>query len=120
MARAFKPTKERTALEVLGEHAELVGLKPHAGPSYVVSLVIDDEARSVNYSYLPFAKTLRDAYKLVNGIPQAECVIRRAGEMRGYLKTNWRGEVVEVEVLVARPWGILVSTINPQWSAFEN
>ena len=93
------------------------GRDPHA-PSYVVTLVIDDEVVSTHYSYQPMSKTLRLAWQLLAGIPQAECCIRRDGKMVGYLHTNFRGELDEAEIWVHQGGTIKTTALNPWGPVF--
>ena len=69
---------------------------------YVVTLIRDDVILSTNYSRQSIAKTLRLAWELLGGIPQAEVCIRRHGDLVGFLHTNFRGELEQAEYLVRR------------------
>lgn len=101
------------------------GAIPHQEKTcYVVHLLIDDEICGDSlYSYHGMAKTLRLAWEKLKGIPQAEATIRRNGDMVGYLKTNFRGELAEAEVMVHKQTttgglfygNIVVTPINPYW-----
>lgn len=83
---------------------------------YAVNLIVDDDVISQNTSTHNMHKTLVEAAKLVKGVPQAECTIRKAGKLIAWLHTNWRGELDECEVW--SPVSCLITPINPAWSAF--
>jgi hypothetical protein len=83
---------------------------------YIVNLMIDENLVSQNRSYLTMHRTLIEAARLIRGIPQAECTIRKDGRMVAWLHTNHRGELDECEV-----WSTvsgLITPISPTWAAF--
>ena len=84
--------------------------------THVVTLIIDDYVVSTLYSYHNMAKTLRMSWFLLKGVPQAEVCIRRGGEFVGWLHTNFRGELEEVDIHGPNQFGrSLVTPINPAW-----
>lgn len=86
---------------------------------YCVNLVVDDTLIAENRSHHTFAKTLRLAWELLGGIPQAECCVRKGGDMVAYLHTNFRGEMDECEVYTRRQSFTLVTPINPAARMFQ-
>ena len=88
---------------------------------YVVTLIVDDQVIATNHSHHPMAKTLRLAWAGLAGIPQAECCIRREGNLEGYLHTNFRGELDEAEVYSRRQAShTLVTALNPLGPIFAD
>lgn len=90
---------------------------------FQVNLIVDDNVISRNVSEHNFRKTLRLAWELLGGIPSAECVIRRNGDMVGYLRSDFRGEMAEAEVHVhfpGKPYGhVQVTELNPHGPIFQ-
>jgi hypothetical protein len=85
---------------------------------YIVTLVVDGEIVATNHSHHNFAKTLKLAWELLGGIPQAEACVRLEGNMKAWLHTNHTGELEDVEVY--SPVSCLVVPMNPRWRGFEN
>lgn len=65
---------------------------------FLVSLIVDEELVSQQWSYHPLARTLRLSWELLGGIPSAYVVVRRAGSIVAILDTNWKGELAEVNI----------------------
>lgn len=96
---------------------------------YVVTLIRDDVVLSVNHSHHTMGKTMRLAWELLGGIPQAEVCVRKDGDMVAWLHTNFRGELEEVEVYGPKRakrgrfgtlvWGGTVVAMNPRVRMFQ-
>jgi hypothetical protein len=73
------------------------------------------------------AGALREGFRLITGVPCAECCIHRYGpDLVAYLETNWRGELKEAEVYSCnslastfRRVPTLVTPLNPTGPLFR-
>ena len=93
-----------------------IWLMPRPATTFVIALVHEDELIDTQFSTHSLHKTLRCAWELLGGIPQAEVCIRRNGNMVAWLHTNFRGELEEVEVHA--PNG-RVTPMNPLGPTFQ-